>query len=363
MNAKTQLVAQLRQSLGDLREVEAQLRGNGVRALLERTVRERAVIVPPVNVSVAASPRSTLDTQAAEQLLVTGRQSLQRLQQQGDAAELSAQEILGLEAVRLLVSRPAIFVQGGDFVSPPEPWGPLLDQERDSIRRVFQSVGRIEVFYGAGRPELIGTGFLVAPEVVMTNRHVVASFCEQPEGRWRFMQALAPSIDYRGEREGASAASFELLEVLGVHSSPQVDLALLRVSRQAGHGHAAPEPLTLASAAPDSLAGRDVYAVGYPAADRQGLTPPQVLRGIFGEEYEVKRLQPGKLLGLEGSEPGFRHDCSTLGGNSGSCVVDLKTGLVIGLHYGGSYRRANYAVALWMLRDDPLLRSAGVQFD
>lgn len=361
MNAKGQLVAQLRQSLGDVREVEAQLRGNGVRALLERTVRERAVIVPPVN--VPASARSTLDNQAAEQLLATGQQGLRKLQQQGDAAELSPQEILGLEAVLLLVGRPALFVQGGDFVSPPEPWGPLLDQERDSIRRVFQSVGRIEVSYGFGPPQLVGTGFLVAPDVVMTNRHVVENFCEQSEGTWRFMAALAPSVDYQGERERTSSASFELLEVVGVHGSPHVDLALLRVSRQAGHGQPAPGPLTVASVAPESLAGRDIYVIGYPASDRQGLTPPQVLRDIFGEEYEVKRLQPGKLLGLEASEPSFTHDCSTLGGNSGSCVMDLKTGLVIGLHYGGSYRRANYAVALWMLRDDPLLRGAGVQFD
>lgn len=109
--------------------------------------------------------------------------------------------------------------------------------------------------------------------------------------------------------------------------------------------------------------GRDVYVIGYPASDNQGLTPPQVLRDIFGSEYQVKRLQPGKVMEVEAGQPIFTHDCSTLGGNSGSCVVDLKTGHVIRLHFRGNYRRANYAVALWQLAGEPLLKSAGVRFE
>ena len=64
------------------------------------------------------------------------------------------------------------------------------------------------------------------------------------------------------------------------------------------------------------------------------------------------------------AEPGdvVFHDASTLGGNSGSCVVDLDTGQVIGLHYGGQYMHYNVAVALWRLVDDPLLARAGVNF-
>ena len=56
-------------------------------------------------------------------------------------------------------------------------------------------------------------------------------------------------------------------------------------------------------------------------------------------------------------------DSSTLGGNSGSCVIDLEMNQVVGLHFGGLYREANQAVALWQLTEDPLLRSAGVNFD
>jgi len=65
-----------------------------------------------------------------------------------------------------------------------------------------------------------------------------------------------------------------------------------------------------------------------------------------------------------GAEPDdvMFHDASTLGGNSGSCVVDLDSNQVIGLHFAGKYMQYNEAVALWRLVDDPLLRDAGVNF-
>jgi hypothetical protein len=118
------------------------------------------------------------------------------------------------------------------------------------------------------------------------------------------------------------------------------------------------------ASAPPALGDTEhyVYVVGYPASDNQGLTPPDVMSRIFGDIYEVKRLQPGTITGISDTLPRFSHDCSTLGGNSGSCVVDLATHQVLGLHFSGGYRESNYAVALWKLTDDPLLRAAGVQF-
>jgi endonuclease G len=38
------------------------------------------------------------------------------------------------------------------------------------------------------------------------------------------------------------------------------------------------------------------------------------------------------------------HNCTTLGGNSGSVVLDLDTGEALGLHFSGSFLRTNYAV-------------------
>ena len=38
------------------------------------------------------------------------------------------------------------------------------------------------------------------------------------------------------------------------------------------------------------------------------------------------------------------HNCTTLGGNSGSVVLDLDKGNAIGLHFSGSFLATNYAV-------------------
>jgi V8-like Glu-specific endopeptidase len=48
--------------------------------------------------------------------------------------------------------------------------------------------------------------------------------------------------------------------------------------------------------------------------------------GIFQGFFNVKRLQHGTLTGLsnEMAEPVLLHDCSTLGGNSGSAVFDSR---------------------------------------
>ena len=125
---------------------------------------------------------------------------------------------------------------------------------------------------------------------------------------------------------------------------------------------------------PGPLSGRNLYVLGYPAPDRRN--NPTIQRSIFGDQYFVKRLQPGAAMPPQpgapsGSSPAqpvheptdvVFHDASTLGGNSGSCVVDLDSGQAIGLHFGGQYMHYNEAVALWRLLDDPLLARAGVNF-
>jgi len=56
----------------------------------------------------------------------------------------------------------------------------------------------------------------------------------------------------------------------------------------------------------------------------------------------VKRFAPGFITK---PRPGLTtHDCTTLGGNSGSVVADMITGKVVGLHFAGIYKEANLAV-------------------
>ena len=56
------------------------------------------------------------------------------------------------------------------------------------------------------------------------------------------------------------------------------------------------------------------------------------------------------------------HDSSTLGGDSGACVIDVETGRVIALHFGGHYLKQNYCVAASDLARDGRVVDAGVPF-
>jgi len=302
---------------------------------------------------------SALDAQRAA-TLEAGQRAVGRILTEGPDADFAPGEEAGLEAIILLFGRPAILIQDGRFFPPPTDWT-QLEQHRAGIERTCERVGRIEV---EGHPSLewIGTGFLVGPDVIMTNRHVAVEFtAPRANGRWGISPGMKARIDFAEELGGGPGAEFAIRSLIGIHG--RHDLALFRIERQGGAGGAAavPAPLRLAATAerPGPLLGRTVYVVGYPAWDGRR-NDPEPMQRLFGNIYNVKRLQPGKVIGRDAGRGTFSHDCSTLGGNSGSCVVDLETHRVLGLHFGGSYRQSNQAVALWELANDPLIRLAGI---
>ena len=338
--------------------------------------RRRAIVGPKSGLPPLADDRIDPALSAErKRLLELGASALDTLRTEGPDAELTAESQLGIEAI-VSVARPALLMQEGEFGEPPPPWDDILAPYRESIRASAGSVGRIGV---GGLPQVpyAGTGFLVGEDVVMTNCHVARVFAQSgPEDDWSLRTGLEPNLDFRDdpdvERTGSSSQmDLRINEVIGIH--PTLDLALLRVTPpDAGNGAA--RPLTVMSEDPGPLAGRNLYVLGYPAPDRRN--NPTIQRSIFGDQYFVKRLQPGAVMPRQpgaairaepcsmGTEPAdvLFHDASTLGGNSGSCVVDLDTGQAIGLHFGGQYMHYNVAVALWRLADDPLLARAGVTF-
>ena len=166
-------------------------------------------------------------------------------------------------------------------------------------------------------------------------------------------------VDFLRELGNTAALEFEITEAIGIHE--RHDLALLRVEAASSAGHELPDPLVVAAKEPPDLYERDVFVVGYPAWDSRR-NEPEPIRRIFSDVYNVKRLQPGKAVAYSTEYSAVQHDCSTLGGNSGSPVVDLETNEVIGLHFGGRYGVGNYAVPLWALAEDPLLRLGDLNF-
>jgi endonuclease G len=69
------------------------------------------------------------------------------------------------------------------------------------------------------------------------------------------------------------------------------------------------------------------------------------MSNYFRNLYDVKRFSPGFLI-EDGGMTILRHDCTTLGGNSGSPVISLDSGKAIGLHYAGTFGVGNSAVRI-----------------
>jgi endonuclease G, mitochondrial len=91
----------------------------------------------------------------------------------------------------------------------------------------------------------------------------------------------------------------------------------------------------------------NVATIGYPAYDSR-IPEPDLMQRIYGKIYNKKRLAPGGVTRVDATH--LWHNCTTLGGNSGSAVVDLDSGCALGLHFSGSFLTTNYAVRADVLK-------------
>lgn len=238
------------------------------------------------------------------------------------------------EAIRTL--RPALLFEAGQLADLSDDgrgafpgWGAL----RAAVARHVYAIGRIDGPMGpTGDVPSFGTGFLVAEDVLITNRHVL----------W----ALASGTDALEKGQayicfGQEASTFETegpVPIVGVIAThPSADITLLRLVKPAARVGRAPLAI-------DDRAlgvGTAVAAVGYPFPD--GERNPAFVSAAFGSKFGVKRGSPGEVIGGEGGS--IYHDCSTLGGNSGSPLLALDTASVVAVHCRGGFATRNEAVS------------------
>ncbi|CAA2105425.1 hypothetical protein MBUL_03186 [Methylobacterium bullatum] len=276
--------------------------------------------------------------------------------------EPTEDEVGSMEAIIYADLRPAADVIDGRFTFTHPLWVHLTndDATRQRIEKAMPSIGRIEL-PGQTRLPYGGTGFVVGPNLLMTNRHVAALFADGLGDRQiAFKSGAQAGIDFLRERDRPTGPTLVVRKVVMIH--PFWDMAILRVEGLP----AAHEPLKLSLQDARDLTGREIFVVGYPAFDPRN--PADVQNDLFNRQYGVKRLQPGELQG--GFDTGSfgktvraaTHDCSTLGGNSGSAVIDVKSGEVLALHFGGRYQERNYCVPSFAMSIDRRIVDVGVDF-
>jgi S1-C subfamily serine protease len=253
-----------------------------------------------------------------------------------------------IEAIIMEIGRPALFVKNDTFAIPDSDiWTNRLESNRTALEGAISSVGRIEL-KNHPRLDWVGTGWVVRENVVVTNRHVAEEFSIRDGAKLlKFRRnhenkEIGARIDLREEYMQPDEVEFRVVKVLYIEEPEGPDIAFLEVEFT---GSNVPKPIKLSSAA---VPGLDVAVIGFPAWDGKR-NDPTVMRRLFNDIYGVKRLQPGKVVTVESGH--FSHDCTTLGGNSGSPVIDISTGEAVGLHFAGSYLKENLAVPAGIIKD------------
>lgn len=265
------------------------------------------------------------------------------------------------EAIIAEEFRPAIDIVDGHFTSTHPLWTHLSDDDkiRTRLEAAFPSIGRIELPAHPKYP-YGGTGFVVGENLIMTNRHVAEIFARGVgDHALDFVSGVEAGINFGREYARPASTTLMVKRIVMIH--PYWDMALLAVEGLA----AAHRPLRLATRDARELTGTQIAVVGYPNADPRN--PAAIQKTLFGDRYGIKRLQPGELQGAvrTGSfgklVDAAGHDCSTLGGNSGSALLDLASGEVLALHFGGVFHQVNYGVPAIALASDARVVDAGVQ--
>lgn len=227
-------------------------------------------------------------------------------------------------------------------------WRGRLDAAKSVLDAAIPAVGRVEVTNHPGYT-WVGTGWLLSDDVVVTNRHVAREFARRDNKQFLFRMGPAGPmtcrIDFLEEFERSRTLEFEASEVLWIAPTDEADIAFLRITRNS-NGTPLPRPISLSTQT--ATEDQFVVTIGYPARD-DDFPDQDLARRVFGDVYDKKRLAPGQVL--ESPDDLLLHDCSTLGGNSGSVVLDLNSGEAVALHYAGLFPKANYAVPAALVSD------------
>lgn len=211
-----------------------------------------------------------------------------------------------------------------------------ISEASSTIQGWGRSVARL-VFVGDGNGQFLCTGFLVALDLFLTNNHCIKTPTEMSSGLAEF--------DY--DRPDATPVTLRFKKI--VMTNQALDFTLLRLATPSDR-----PPFTFDTSVTEN---RPMVIIQHPAG-----RPKQV-------SIENCKVFGAQIPGVTPTLTDFGHGCDTLGGSSGSPVIDIQSGRVLGLHHLGFIppnQPINRAVRIQQildflnteLRDDPAARQA-----
>jgi endonuclease G, mitochondrial len=261
------------------------------------------------------------------------------------APPVSDEEALVQESIVMRRERPVLAIKENVpslvFADPLDSqiWRERLERAKPKLERAIKAVGRIEL--KGSWIDWVGTGWLVHESILVTNRHVANEFAARSGDGFTFKMGddgrIGAAVDFLQEIDNPDLLVFKLVRPLYIEPSPGPDLAFFEIEMKAGDKKLA-KPIKLAKR---PAVTQNVATIGYPAYDSR-IPETDLMERIYGKIYNKKRLAPGGVTQVEAAR--LLHNCTTLGGNSGSVVIDLDSGEAVGLHNSGSFLTTNYAV-------------------
>jgi hypothetical protein len=218
--------------------------------------------------------------------------------------------------------------------------GPALAQT--SVDEAERGIVRVVVIVQGSEGRMLygsGSGFVVAPNIVVTNAHVVAPARQSPDYG---VAIVAP------QGEG-------LLPATIVRYSPLSELALLEF-----RGGPSVTPLTISTTEPRT--GDGVVALGYPDVDYQGTTGADLLRPAPPSRTSGQIASLRDRAPTGDPIPTINHQAVISSGSSGGPLLD-ECGRVIGVnawHVSGADTRETRGVATRAAQLLDFLDQAGV---
>ena len=241
------------------------------------------------------------------------------------------------------------------------------------LRDAYLATGRIG-YAQEGIPSsedyAFGTGFLISKQHVATNRHVHGLY-----GHYLLNKKDPGGIEFVAEK-GKADSDFVPFKSKKPLLLPGLDIAIYTLARPVTNR----TPLTLKPIPTEDLHPRDVVVIGYP--DTHTPEKPEILAVVEDDPvFAVKRISQGQIfrhstdtdaiIGVETSVsvskiskfimPAICHNASTLGGNSGSPVLDIEDGSLVGVHFAGfkvfnQEEAANLAMTIAQLTESKKLK-------
>jgi V8-like Glu-specific endopeptidase len=234
---------------------------------------------------------------------------------------------------------------------PPEAiqqWGPALQALDPAavaswasavchIRALVYQTPAVNGQFATLAEQPIGTGFLIAPSLVLTNAHVASVFASNGGS---LVKERAANLTFASDGKNPNAKIAILdIRAWGTAEGGKIgDWAVLEIDPQTTLGR---NPLVIDDAPKNGSTGM-VVTIGFPVGyDIEMATHPQYT--VFpGPGYGHPAVPPRKSFCLgqaavikKAQFKGLIHDCSVLPGSSGSPVISLVSGMVVGLHYKG----------------------------